>query len=309
MISKFKTALLAASALVLSLSGAVAVHAETAPAVAGAAPAEVVKPALWVIRDADSTIYLLGSIHVMKDGTPWLNSEIQSRFDSAQDAWFEIPDLDNKAAAIPLAQKYMFDPKGTMTDGLTPDEIAQLDTLLKPSGMNTQMLKPMRKWAVTLIITLQQIGALGYQTERGVDVTLMAQARAANKGVHGFETMEQQLQALVPNSQDEELTTVRVMLRDMPTLPQDIRDLFDAWKRGDAEALSHLMIDKMQDEDPNGYRRLIVERNAAWEPQIEQILAGKGTVFITVGAGHLVGPDSVIAMLKQHGITAERVNY
>jgi len=293
-------------------TGLLAIIAAFACAFAPLAQAETpvpVKPALWVIRDADSTIYLLGSIHVMKPDAPWLTPDIQSRFDSAEDVWFEIPDLDNKAAAVPVAQKYMFDPQGDMTSGLTPEELARVDELLKPLGLNAAALKAMRKWAVGLIITMQQVNQLGYTTETGVDVTLMKQARDSGKAVHGFETMEAQMQALVPETEAEELTALRTMLKDIDTLPRDLADLFNAWKAGDAEGLARLMIDKMQAEDAEGYQRLIVRRNAAWEPQIEQMLAGRGTVFITVGAGHLIGPDSVIAMLKTHGIMAERVSY
>lgn len=298
MISRLKTGLLVAAALFAC-----------APITVQAKAPDPVKPAMWVIRDADSTIYLLGSIHVMKPDTQWLSPAIQSRFDSAEDVWFEIPDLDNKAAAAPIAQKYMFDPNGDMSAGLTAEELARVDDLLKPMGLNAAVLKNMRKWAVGLIITMQQINNLGYTTETGVDVSLMAQARAKTKAVHGFETMDSQLQALVPDNEADELTALRATLTDIKTMPQDLGDLFAAWEKGDTQELSHLMIDKMQAEDPKSYQRLIVQRNAAWEPQIEHILAGKGTVFITVGAGHLVGPDSVIAMLKQHGITAERVSY
>ena len=298
MLSRLKTGLLVVTAL-LGCAFAPLAHAE--------APATQVKPAMWEIRDADSTIYLLGSIHVMTPETPWLTPAIQNRFDSAQDVWFEIPDLDNKATAGAIAQKYMFDPQGDMSRGLTAEELTRVDALLKPMGLNAAALKAMRKWAVGLIITMQEVNRLGYATDTGVDVTLMKQAREAGKAVHGFETMEGQMQALVPETEADELTALRATLTDIETMPQDLGDLFNAWKQGDTEALTRLMIDKMQAEDPKSYQRLIVERNAAWEPQIEQILAGKGTVFITVGAGHLVGPDSVIAMLKQHGIQAERV--
>jgi len=305
MLSRLKTGLLAVTAL-LGCAFAPMAHAE-APAIQ-VKPAQI-RPAMWVIKDADSTLYLLGSIHVMTPETPWLTPAIQSRFDSAQEVWFEIPDLDDKATAGAIAQKYMFDPKGDMTSGLTPEELARVDDLLKPMGVNAAALKAMRKWAVGLIITMQEVNQLGYATDTGVDVTLLKQARETGKGVHGFETMESQMQALVPETEADELTALRATLTDIETMPQDLGALFTAWKQGDTEALTRLMIDKMQAEDPKSYQRLIVERNAAWEPQIEQILAGKGTVFITVGAGHLVGPDSVIAMLKQHGIQAERVAY
>ena len=303
MFKAFKSGLLVAA--LLTCAFAPSVQAQAAPAVA-AAPT---KPALWVIRDTDSTIYLFGSIHVMKEGTGWLTPELQSRFDKADDVWFEIPNLDDKAAAMPMAQKYMFDASQTMTDGLTPAEIARVDELLKPSGLNSQMLKPMRKWAVGLIITLQQITASGYATQTGVDLTLVARARESGQTVHGFETMESQLKALVPLSEEEELKSLRTTLNDVDTMAQDVHNLFDAWRIGDDERLTKLMIDKMKAEYPTGYQRMMVARNAGWTPQIETILAGKGTVFIAVGAGHLAGPDSVIAMLQKQGVAVERVAY
>jgi len=300
MISGLKTGLLAAAALFACAF---------APVAQAEAPVASVKPAMWVIRDADSTIYLLGSIHVMKPDVQWLNPAIQNRFDSADDVWFEIPDLDDKANAGAIAQAYMFDPNGNMAEGLMSEEIARVDDLLKPMGLNTAALKAMRKWAVGLIVTLQQINSLGYTTETGVDISLLTQARAKAKNVHGFETMDAQMRALVPDNEADELTALRATLKDIETMPQDLGDLFAAWESGDTAALGHLMIDKMRSEDPDSYRRLIVERNAAWAPQIETLLAGRGTAFITVGAGHLVGPDSVIALLKTHGITAERIRY
>ncbi|CAM3273333.1 TraB/GumN family protein [Asticcacaulis taihuensis] len=310
MLSRLKTGLLAVTALLGCAFAPMAqaealTHVKTAQAEAPA----TVKPAIWVISDADSTIYLLGSIHVMKPETPWLTPDIQSRFDNAQDVWFEIPDLDDADTAKPIAQKYMIDPTGRMAAGLMPEELEIIAELLEPLDYRTLQIDYYRKWAVGLLITMQQVKKLGYVTDTGVDVTLMKQAREAGKGVHGFETMESQMQALVPETEADELAGLRATLYDFEVRPKDVDDLFSAWKQGDTEALTRLMIDKMQAEDPKSYQRLIVERNAAWEPQIEQILAGKGTVFITVGAGHLVGPDSVIAMLKQHGITAERVAY
>ncbi|MGA9657728.1 MAG: TraB/GumN family protein [Asticcacaulis sp.] len=272
-------------------------------------PKPLPKPALWVMTDADSTLYLFGSVHVMKPDTPWLNPAIQTRFDSASEVWFEVGNIDDKAAMAPLTQKYMFDPAATMTDGLTEGEIKQLNALLAPMNLNTQMLKPMRKWAVGLLITLNQVQALGYSSENGIDVTLLAQARKTGKPVHGLETMEAQMQAVTPKTPAEDAQNLRMSLSDLATLPQDVDDLFIAWLSGDAAGLDRLMTTKMKTEDPEGYRHVLVERNASWVPEIETIMAGQGTGFITVGAGHLVGPDSVIHMLEARGYKVERVNY
>ena len=309
MLNMLKTGLLSATALLGAFLAPMA-QATTAETVTlAASPATDAKPALWVIKDADSTIYLFGSIHVMKPGTNWLNPQVQKAFDSAQDVWFEVPNLDDQAAAAAIAQKYMIDPSGSLTAGLTPQEITQLDTLLKPMGGSTAAFKNLRKWAVGLVVTLQQINELGYSPKEGVDVTLMAKARQANKGVRGFETLQQQIELMVPTSDEEELKGLRTLLKDSGTVDAGMRNMFNAWTRGDEAGLETFLVDKIKTEDANVYQRLIVQRNAAWEPQIETILAGKGTTFIAVGAGHLIGPDSVIKMLKGHGIKVERVRY
>ncbi len=273
-----------------------------------AARAETATPMMWVVKDADSTIYLFGSIHVMKSDVVWLTPEIKQRFDSAQDTWFEVADMDDMTLMQKMAQKYMLDPSGQMTKGLTADEVAKLDSQLSHSGMTSQQLTGMRKWAVGLMLVTQKMQALGYNPSAGVDLQLLKLARTSGQTVHGFETAEQQMQAIVPNDEAGELAALRESLTEVDNADTDLAALLKVWVKGDEAGLVHYMVDKYKVEEPESYRRVIVARNAAWEPQIEAMLKGKGTVFITVGAGHLVGPDSVIALLRAHGIQVERLN-
>lgn len=273
-----------------------------------AARAEAAKPMMWVVKDADSTVYLFGSIHVMKDDVQWLTPQVRERFDSASDVWFEVADADNQALVLQVAQKYMVDPTGQMTKGLSAAEIARIDTLAAPYGLSAQKMVGMRKWAVGLILMAQKIQALGYNPKLGVDLQLIGLARASGKQVHGFETIDQQMQALAPDNDADELASLREAIDEADNADTELATLLKAWADGDEAGVAHALIDKYKAEDPASYQRLIVARNAAWEPQIEDILKGHGTVFITVGAGHLVGPDSVIAMLRAHGITVERLN-
>lgn len=287
------------------LACAAVVSAAMAPL---AARAETAKPMMWVVKDADSTIYLFGSIHVMKDDIVWLTPEVRQRFDSASDAWFEVADADNQALLLQTARKYVVDPSGQMTKGLTEAEIKTIDTLVAPYGLSAQKMMGMRKWAVGLFLVAQKIQSLGYNPKMGVDVQLLALARASGKGVHGFETIDQQLQAMVPTNEADELASLRQAISEVEDADKELAPLLRAWIEGDEAGLARHLIDKYKAEDPASYQRMIVARNAAWEPQIEDILRGKGTVFITVGAGHLVGPDSVIAMLRAHGIEVTRLN-
>lgn len=271
------------------------------------AHAETAHPALWVIRDADSTVYLFGTIHVMKDDVKWLTPAVRQRFESADDLWLEVPDLDNTAAVMQTAQKYSLNPANDMTKGLSDAEIKKIDALAAPYGLSAQRLQGLKKWAVGLFLTTQKISAMGYNPRVGVDLTLLYGARYLDKPVHGFETLDQQMNILAPDTDEDDIAALREALKDADTLDTDLPPLLKAWKDGDETTLARELIGRMKKEDPSGYQRMIVARNAAWEPQVETILKGKGTTFIAVGAGHLVGPDSLIAMLKAHGITAVRV--
>jgi uncharacterized protein YbaP (TraB family) len=294
-----------AAALLLAFAPLCAA-AENAPTVT------VAHPLLWEINDGTAQVYLFGSIHVMKPDTIWLSDDLKRRFASADQAWFEVADLDDQTTVQQQAQKYMLDPSNHMTEGLTPEEITRLDTLLAPYGLSSARLMGYRKWAVALVLNVQQIAAAGYNPKTGVDLTLMQSARADGKPVHGFETIDEEMQKLTPASDAEDMAALRATLKDADSATKDIAALFNAWATGDEKQLTYFMVDKMKAEEPSLYHRVIVERDAAWTPQVEQLIRdlkakGGGTAFVTVGVGHLVGSDSLIMMLKKDGVIARPV--
>jgi uncharacterized protein YbaP (TraB family) len=57
---------------------------------------------------------------------------------------------------------------------------------------------------------------------------------------------------------------------------------------------------------PEIYDRLLVERNANWVESVEPCVKQKTSCFVVVGAAHLVGPDSLVAMLQKKGYKVEQ---
>ncbi|RYZ11352.1 MAG: TraB/GumN family protein [Alphaproteobacteria bacterium] len=106
---------------------------------------------------------------------------------------------------------------------------------------------------------------------------------------------------------DQELRYLRETMEEYQDAPTELDDMVKQWASADLIGMEELFVTEMKDEEPDLYAALLVNRNANWVPQIEQMLQGSGTTFIAVGAGHLIGPDSVIAMLAAKGIVAERV--
>ena len=272
------------------------------------ARAEAPTPLMWVIKDADSTIYLFGSIHLMKPGTEWQVGQVGDAFARSESLWLELTDMDDQTKMMGLVRQYGFDPSRKVTDGLTPEEIAKIEGILTAKGMSLQQIMPMRKWMLSLVLLQLESARLGYDPMTGVDLTLLKLARERQIPISGFETAEDQMKMLAAGSEEEDLISLRQMLSEVGQADNTLDRLFNAWKHGDEAGLNAEMNKFDAENDPALYQRLLVDRNAKWVPQIEQILAGKGTVFVAVGGGHLVGKDSVIAMLKARGITAEKVN-
>jgi uncharacterized protein len=281
-------------------------------AFAGLAPvearAETPTPLMWVVKDHDSTVYLFGSIHLMKPGVEWQTPKIKDAFAKSETLWLELTDMDDQAKMMGLVQKYGIDPSQKATSGLTPEEVTRLEGILTSKGMTLQHIMPLKKWMVSLVLLQLEAARLGYEPQTGVDLTLLKLARERQMPIQGFETAEDQMKMLASGTEEEDLKGLRQMLEEVGKPDNTLDRLFNAWMRGDETGLNAEMNKFGTDNDPALYKRLLVDRNARWVPQIEQILAGKGTVFVAVGGGHLVGPDSVIAMLKARGIKAEKVN-
>lgn len=288
----------ALATLLLALSPLSVAQAETTVAKA--------EPLMWVMKDDDSTVYLFGTIHLMKTGTDWRTPAVNDAFAASQTLWLEINDADDVAKMQGLIMKHGLDPSQKATDGLTQEEIAQMDAALKPLGLSTAHIAPMKKWLVGIILIQAEAQRLGYDTTTGVDMVLMKEARERGMPIHAFETAEQQVLILSGGTPEEDLINLRYALADMGKEDNALDRLFAVWLTGDEVGIDREMNAYTKDA-PDMYQRLIVDRNAAWIPQIEQIMAGEGKVFIGVGAGHLVGSDSVIAMLRAKGYTVTQV--
>jgi len=291
------------TALGLALTAAVALPLLT-PAPARAQEAA---PALWVVRDADSTLYLFGTVHVLKPDTDWASTRVDQAFDSAQDIWFEIANPDDTAAVLPLIQQHGVSMDRPLSSLLSADEIARLDVAARAIGVTAAQMDPMRPWFAGVTLSMAPLTKAGYDPASGVELTLLARAKAADKSIHAFESLEQQVRMLAEMPEDMQLGFLRSTLQDYDRAAQMLDGMVAAWRVGDTQALDAVMVEEMARDYPDLYARMLTDRNADWADQIQERLKGSGVTFIAVGAGHLVGDASVQTFLAQKGITATRV--
>lgn len=296
----------AAAALGLGLGLAVIAGAP-APVMAQDAAAQTGQPALWVIRDADSTIYLFGTVHLLRPETAWHSPVVNQAFDSADQIWFEIENPDDRAAAIPLVQRYGIDLETPLSSRLNAEEQGQLDAMAEAMGMSGAMLEPMRPWLAALTLSVAPLTKAGYDPQSGVELVLRARALEAGKPIDGLETIEEQLQILAGMSEDAQMAFLRSVLSDYENATVELDRLVEAWAAGDVETLEDIGVTQMRAEGEEFYQALLVKRNANWAGQIDTMMDGEGVIFIAVGAAHLAGDDSVQALLEQRGYTVERI--
>lgn len=264
------------------------------------------QPSLWAIKDKDSTIYLFGTVHVLKPQTQWRSAKITKAFTEADDLVLEIADSDSKAMQ-PLMLRYGVDHATPLSRKLSPESYAKLRTAAEGMGLSPAIIDIMRPWMAALTVSLTPLLQAGYDPESGVEKLLTTDARAAGKPISALETAEQQVRFFADMTPDQERELLESTLADIEEGPAKVDALVAAWAAGDQAEIERQMVDEMQRDYPDVYQLLLVERNKDWAGQLKTKLAGSGVSFVAVGAGHLAGPDSVQAQLATLGIKAEVV--
>ena len=279
--------------------------ADETPAIRAIPPAEGRGPALWVIRDADSTLYLFGTVHLLRPTTGWGTDRIETAFDSADTLVLEISNPDDQAAVIPLVQQHGLAPGERLTLKLSSGELTLLDNAARSIGLTAAQMDPFRPWFAALTLSVAPLQKAGYDPASGVELLLKARAEAADKPVTGFETIDEQIRILAGFPEDAQMAFLRSTLEGYENATVELDRLVEAWAAGDVEAIESIGVASMREGGEELYQALLVRRNTNWADQIQTMLEGSGTAFIAVGAAHLAGDDSVQEILEQRGVDVD----
>jgi uncharacterized protein YbaP (TraB family) len=275
---------------------------------------------MWVIEDTDSTVYLFGTVHVLDPDIAWRTERVTGALDQATAVWFEVPMPADMAAMqaeqAPLMLARALSPGRPLSGLLTDEEEAQLKRALARTPNPVELaagLENMKPWFATITLGVAPMLSAGYEPDAGADVVLAGLAHAQGDTVLGFETIEQQLEFLAGGSEEEQLATLRTFLAvtdeefEIELARADVA--FRAWMGGETAPIEAIVEEWRTGEGAMAatmpYDLMLANRNEDWAGQIETLLAGEGVAFIAVGAGHLVGPDSVQARLAERGIEAK----
>lgn len=262
-------------------------------------------PAMWVIRDADSTIYLIGTMHLLKHETEWNRAKVLAALGESSELWLEIADPTNQASALPLIQRYGFDPEHGLSSKLNREQQEKLQKIAGQYHVPMSTLETMRPWLAAMILTELPLQSAGYDPNAGLDMTLKTEADKHGEKIIGLETLEEQIRSLADLPERRQIEFLETTLDEVSQGLALVETLAKAWVNGDTRTMDELLVQDVKRKEPEVYEKLFVRRNVQWSEKIAALLQRSGVQLIAVGAGHLVGPDSVQTQLAKRGIRVE----
>ncbi len=266
------------------------------------------KSCLWKVTSKQSTVYLLGAIHLMReDGYP-LNQSIESAYHDAQTLVLEI-NLDEAASSEAqslMISKGLYPAGQTLRESLSPKTFELVKKKTEELGLNIQQVNRLKPWLVTMTLAAMQLEQLGYDSKLGIDKHFFDQARTDKKEILSLESIEYQVSLLEGMSSGNQEAALLETIQELDLFKKEFEEIVKAWSNGESKKLDELLFESFKDY-PELLNQLIVQRNKNWVPKIEEFLNHKGNVLVVVGAAHLIGNRGVIEMLRQKGYVVEQL--
>lgn len=288
---------IAAGLALLSIGGA---SSAKAPALA--------QPALWAVSDADTTVYLFGTIHLLPADYRWRSDAFDRAVAGSQELVVETIVDDKNPAKLMAALAGLAFTKGLppLAERVPEAKRAALAAAVKKSGFPPAALDMMETWAAAFMLLGAQFKALDLKAGEGVEMVLRSEFSGSGKPIGELETNVEQFGYFDRLSEKAQRGLLEGAIEDGPGVKDTFNAMLSAWSRGDVRAIAKVFNRDLADS-PELAEAVIVQRNANWTKWVERRMAQPGIVLVAVGAGHLAGDDSVVEMLKQQGMTVRRV--
>jgi hypothetical protein len=270
------------------------------PARAGAAERSVV----WSVRGEHNTVYLFGSIHVLRPGDVGLPRAAETAYEDAEQLVMEI-DMDDPAVADPIAMAAQMQgcaqlPAGQSLTSVLGNDYPAVANYLRESGLDPALLDRFAPWFVSLMALQFEVARRGFDPAHGIEQQVAERAAADHKPILGLETPADQFEVLAGLSLADQKRFLLKTLDETDQTDARLESMLNAWRNGDTVALSRSLSREFE-AFPELYRPLTEDRNRAWATQIADLLDDRDDYLVVVGALHLVGRNSVVDLLRERG--------
>jgi uncharacterized protein len=273
--------------------------------IASSAHADSDHHTLWRIQGRHNTVFLLGSIHVLRDRDYPLPPALMDAYAQSKAVVMEIDlnEMDSQGLQQEMLEAATLPEGKTLHDMLGAARYDRARNLAQQVGVDLAMFDQFAPWFVAEAVSQMQLMQLGFAPTSGVEMYFMDKARADNKATGGLESAHDQIELFESMSDERQADYLVSSLEEAKSLPSEVDAMVGAWRRGDtgwfASQLEHEF-----GRDPRLFQSVLAARNRKWLPKIEALLGEDKNYLVIVGAGHLVGHDSVIELLKRDGIGA-----
>ena len=276
--------------------------------VASLATGAMAKSCLWKVTSKNGTLYLQGSIHILKADNYPLAPAIEQAYAASKTLVLEV---DMKEMAAPEAQqrimeKAMLPGTKTLQQTLDEDTYEKLSIACSQAGLPIATLAKFKPWFSAMTLTLIQLQKMGLDPDHGLDKYFYDKAAANGKKVIGLESVDFQIDLFDSLTEENPNNFVTRALADLAVLGEEMAPLEKSWRTGDIDALGALM-SKSFEGYPELYKTFVLDRNGRWLKTLDSLLEKPGTAMVVVGAGHLPGKGGLLELLKHKDYMLEQL--
>ncbi|MFQ5684752.1 MAG: TraB/GumN family protein [Candidatus Binatia bacterium] len=271
-------------------------------------PRDSAKHFLWKVQSKNNTVYVLGSVHLLKKENYPLSRTIEDAFKDTEKLVLEIDpaSLEGKKSQWVMLTKGTYEKGKTLRAGVPKATYRLAGKRAEELGINIKALDKFEPWFAALTIAALKLQQLGFDPKRGVDRHFADEAKKTKKEILGLETAEYQISLFDEMTPATQGLMLLKTLKDLDVIEKEVSRIVESWASGDIEALETLLLGTFK-KVPKVYKRLIVDRNRNWLPKIETFLAQEKNYMVIVGAGHLLGRDGLIELLRHKGYSVEQL--
>ena len=257
---------------------------------------------VWKVEKDGATIYLGGTIHMLRKSDFPLPKEFSQAYDASDSLVFEtdILSLNSSAFVKDMILELSYKGDKTIASVLPPETYQRLESYAAQYGISLDFYRKAKPGLLMSTLTIFELQKLGV-TEHGVDMHFAERAATDNKPSIFLETVPQQIQFLAELGVGNEEVFYQNLLREMDAVDEVFIKMIAAWQSGNSKALEDLAVAPMKTSFPSMHQSLLVDRNNNWLPAIESFFENEPVEFVLVGAAHLLGVEGVIEQLKKRG--------
>lgn len=267
------------------------------------------KSFLWKVQSDRSTVYLLGSIHFLKENVYPLNQTIENAYESSDKLVVEanINEIGNLNLNT-LADRAFYKNDDHLEKHVSAETYRLIRKESKTLGLPIELIRMQKPWLLALSFQAMELVRLGYSPQHGVDYHFLTRAQGKKK-ILELESLDEQLRLLSGFSDREQEQFLIYTLETLSSMDRQVGNMVRAWTFGDAQAMESALSDALP-PDPSLapiVQKLFDDRNLKMTSKIEGYLNSNGSYFVIVGAGHLVGTRGIVELLKNRGYVVEQL--